>query len=305
MPDATMTLVKLIWLINLPASVSGNLQIFTFSVIFIRNREFRNGIGVSGCDNRPMPETQNAADRMLGLLVVVATIVTIGFNALAALGLVNGVTPATISERHPSVITPAGYAFSIWSLIYLWLVAFAIYQILRPERAGRRNIRLLYLASCVLNCAWIWFWHRSFVGVCLVLIVLLAVVLSLIVKEFSERATFREALFTKAPFGLYFGWVICAALINLNIVLTPVISGENVLNLLGAISIVIATAAAVLVCWKLHNYLFPLAAAWALAAIAINQTGHTSIIITAAFGTIVCLLTAGTIVTKLKDSTSE
>lgn len=242
---------------------------------------------------------------MFGLLVVVATIVTIGFNALAALGLVNGVTPATVSERHPSIITPAGYAFSIWSLIYLWLVAFAIYQVLRPVRGDLGRIRLLYIASCVLNCAWIWFWHRSFVGVCLVLIVLLAAVLFLIVRQFADPVSFREALFTKAPFGIYFGWVTCAALVSLNIVLTPVISSETALTLLGIISIVTATAAAVLVCWKLRNYFFPLAAAWALAAIAINQSHHSAIIITAAFGAIVCLLTAGTIVTKLKDSTSE
>lgn len=242
---------------------------------------------------------------MLGLLVVVATIVTIGINALAALGLINGVTPATISERHPSLITPAGYAFSIWALIYLWLLAFSIYQMLPTASERVRKVRWLYLASCLLNGVWLWFWHHGQVAVCVVLILLLAAVLALIVRQLAERTTFREATLSKAPFGIYFGWITCAAFVNLNILASELVPSAALLNVLGIASILAAAAAAVLVCWKFNNYLFPLAAAWALTAIAIQQTGRTAIIVAAAFGTIVCLLASGTIVTKLKDSTSE
>jgi hypothetical protein len=252
-----------------------------------------------------MPEAQNTADRMLGLLVVVATLATIGMNALAALGLINGVTPATISDRHPSLITPAGYAFSIWPLIYLWLVAFSIYQMLPAASDRVRGIPWPYLASCVLNIAWLWFWHHGQVGICLLLIVLLSAVLYLIVRRFSPPSNFREALLTKAPFGIYFGWVTCAAFVNLNILVAEVTTNEIGLRTLAVLSIATVTAAAIFVCWKLNNYLFALAAAWALTAIAIKQTGQTLIIITAAFAAIICMLTAGTIVAKLKDSTSE
>ena len=252
-----------------------------------------------------MPERQDTADRMLGLLVVVATIVTIGINALAALGLINGVTPATISERHPSLITPAGYAFSIWPLIYLWLLAFSIYQML-PEASSRvRDIRWLYLATCVLNGAWLWSWHHGQVAICFVLILLLSGVLGLIVKRLAEPTTFREAAATKAPFGVYFGWITCAAFVNVNILASEAVSNAALLNVLGVTSIVAVAGVAAWVCWKLNNYLFPLAAAWGLTAIAIKQTGQTAIIVAAVFGTIVCLLASGTIVTKLKDSTSE
>src|SRR5436190_21071037 len=143
-----------------------------------------------------MPETPNTADRMVGLLVIVATLATIGVNAQAALGLINGVTPAMISERHPSLITPAGYAFSIWSLIYLWLVAFSIYQLISDGRF--KNIRWLYLASCVLNVAWLWFWHHGEIAICLALIVGLAAVLFEIVRRLKDPFTFRDALFAKA-----------------------------------------------------------------------------------------------------------
>src|SRR5437764_12012194 len=164
-----------------------------------------------------MPEPQSTADRMLAIAVLVATLATIGVNAIAALGLINGVTPATISERHPSLITPAGYAFSIWSLIYLGLMAFSIYQLLPAASGALLRVRWPYLASCILNIAWLWCWHYGQIAVCLVLIILLAAVLAIIVKEFAAQTTFREAALTKAPFGIYFGWVTCAALVNLNI----------------------------------------------------------------------------------------
>src|SRR5438034_11698080 len=142
-----------------------------------------------------MPEPQSTADRMLAIAVLVATLATIGVNAIAALGLINGVTPATIAERHPSLITPAAYAFSIWSLIYLWLVAFSIYQLTSDGRF--KDIRTLYLASCVLNCAWLWFWHHGQIAICLLLIIGLAAALFEIVRRLSGALTFRDAVFTK------------------------------------------------------------------------------------------------------------
>jgi benzodiazapine receptor len=251
-----------------------------------------------------MPENPKTADRMLAVLVVVATVVTAGVNVVAALGLINGVTPATISDRHPSLLTPAGYAFSIWSLIYVGLLGFAVYQLVRAQGGKLGRVRLLYIASCVLNCAWIWSWHYGYVGVCLGVIIALAVILVLIVEQIAAPASFVDSLLTKAPFGIYAGWVTSAAFVNLNIVVSQY-AGEPVVTITAVASIIAATAVAVAVCLRMNNYFFPLAVAWALAAIAIKQTGHTTIIIAAAFGCIICLLMSGTVVTKLKDSTSE
>ena len=66
-----------------------------------------------------MAAAQSSYDRIRSFLVLAATLGVIGFNALASMGYVNGVTPGEISDNYPTSITPAGYAFSIWSLIYL------------------------------------------------------------------------------------------------------------------------------------------------------------------------------------------
>ena len=40
----------------------------------------------------------------------------------------DGKTIGGVSDNIKSLFTPAGYAFSIWGLIYLFLLGFAIYQ---------------------------------------------------------------------------------------------------------------------------------------------------------------------------------
>lgn len=252
-----------------------------------------------------MPDAPSLTTRMRASLVLVATLATITYNMFAAMGLVNGVTPATVSERNPSLVTPASYAFTIWSLIYLWMLAFSVYQLLPANMRRFGPVRTPYLASCLLNIGWIWFWHHGQIAVCTVLIALLAAMLFLINYRLRTSASAVETLFTKAPFGIYFGWITCAALINLNIFVTSLTVTVPLLMTLAVASVVFAAAAAVFVCWRLDNYFYPLAVAWALTAIAVKQSGNTPLVIAAVFATIACLITAGSVVTKLKDSTSE
>ena len=254
-----------------------------------------------------MTETTNSADRFRAVLVLLATLGMIAFNALAATGYVNGVTPEIISNKYPTVLTPAGYAFSIWSLIYLGMIAFSIYQLLPACVARFRHVRTLYIASCAFNCAWIYFWHREQLEICLVLIVGLLVTLMLMLARLRIAASVGEALFTKAPFGIYAGWVTAASLVNFVIFLKSagVELSPGGWNAVGVGCIVIAAAAAVIVRISLKNYLYPIAISWAVTAIAVKQSGNTPIVFAAAFAAVVGLVTAGSVVTNLKDSTSE
>jgi len=244
---------------------------------------------------------------MRAALVVVATIATIGFNALAAAGLVNGVTPAAISEKYQTVLTPASYAFSIWSLIYLGITAFTVYQLLPANLLRFRRVRSIFILTCVLNCAWIFFWHRDQIAVCLVLIIALLVSLLWMLVLFGRSDSAVESLFTTAPFGIYAGWVTAASLVNFLIFLKyeRIELSPFAWNALGFVLIILAAALAVIVRLKLRNYFFPLAIAWALTAIAVKQGSNTAIIVAAAIGVVTCLITAGTFVVNLKDSTSE
>ena len=58
----------------------------------------------------------------------IAFVSVVFINYFSNTGLLNNTTIGEISKDLNSLFTPAGYAFSIWGLIYLLLLGFAIYQ---------------------------------------------------------------------------------------------------------------------------------------------------------------------------------
>ena len=248
----------------------------------------------------------SSADRFRSALVLVATLGMIAFNALAAAGRVNGVTPAEISSKYPTVVTPAGYAFAIWSLIYAGLLVFSILQMLPTRQERYRPIRSAYILSCALNCAWIFFWHSDQIAISLAIIAFLLGTLIFIVAKVRVLDSPADIWLVKGPFGIYLGWVCAATLVNFAILLraAEVDLGSSEI-VLGAVLVLIAAAFGVLIRVKLINYFAPLAIAWALTAIAVKQSGKTLVVSIAAVGVIACLIAALSFVLKLKGSRDE
>lgn len=248
-----------------------------------------------------MTDSASGGDRFTAILVLAATIGTIIFNWLAAVGRVAGVTPAEISARYPTLVTPSGYAFSIWTLIYLGMLAFSTHQLMPANQPKYRGIRSLYILSCALNCAWLFFWHSDQIAVSFALIIALFAVLLLICVQLGETATPGEYWSVKAPFGLYAGWVAAAALINLAVLLVflDIKMSYSAGTVLSVLLILTAALIGILVRVRLSNYLFPLAIAWALTAIAVKQSGHTAVVVACAVGVILSLIATLSFVVNL------
>jgi hypothetical protein len=174
------------------------------------------------------------------------------------------------------------------------VVVFGIYQAL-PKNAERfRGVRSLYILSCAANCAWIYFWHQDQVVLCFVIILALLATLLLINFNLRNAQTMGEFWLVKAPFGIYFGWVTVASMVNLVVALKAV-NGDlpgSTETMLSCAFILLAAAAGILVRVKLANYFYPLAIAWAVTAIAVKQSGQTLIVVSAAVACIVSLFVA-------------
>lgn len=250
-----------------------------------------------------MEAAKNSTDRLRAILVLVAVVATIVFNWLAAAGYINNVTPDGVSDRYPTALTPAGYAFSIWSLIYVGLIGFSLYQ-LHPANLRRfRGVRTYFILSCLLNCAWIYFWHHDQIAICFGVIFALFCTLVLILIKLPGCGTATDTWLMQAPLGLYCGWVASASAISLMILLAYMNTPGG--SVLASVLILLAAGSAVLVRVALRNFFYSLAVAWAVTAIAVKQSGNTPIVVSAAIGVVVCLVTTGSFVTGLKDSTSE
>ena len=242
---------------------------------------------------------------MRSFLVLAATIGVIVFNWLAATGRL-GTDTAAVSAEYPTLLTPAGYAFSIWSLIYVGLVAFSIYQLLPSNLARFRAVRSFYIFSCALNCAWLYFWHREQIVICFVIILALALILFAISYQLKDPESLRDTWAAKEPFGLYFGWVTAAMLVNFTIMLKFLgVEFSATAGTLVAVSLILLAAVfAILVRYKLTTYIYPLAIAWALTAIAVKQSGQTLVVAAAAIGVVACLIASASFVMNLKSSSN-
>ena len=247
------------------------------------------------------------SDRLRPYLVILATAGMIVFNWMAAAGYVNGVTPEEISNKYPTIVTPAGYAFSIWSLIYVGLIAFSIYQVLPSTITRFRSMRSLYILSCVLNCAWIYSWHHDHPILCLVIIVMLWLTLLFAYRLLDPGNSVTDSWFVKAPFGLYLGWVTAATLVNLAVVIqaSEFDLSTVAMVVVGVVLILLAALIGVSARVTLSNFFFPLAIAWALTAIAVKQSGNTAIVVACAVGVVACLVATLSFVVNLKGTLDE
>ena len=88
---------------------------------------------------------------------VLALMMVIALNGLAASGAMSGDSIGVIANRYRSLFLPADYVFGIWSLIYLGLIATAIYQALPTAGAERavQRLGIWWAVTGALNVAWI------------------------------------------------------------------------------------------------------------------------------------------------------
>jgi translocator protein len=150
---------------------------------------------------------------------LVATLAVIAVNAAANILPINGMNTGQLSALYPTGFTPSGWAFSIWSLIYLGLLAFSLISIIGTERARARVQRLLpwYLVNAAGNAGWIIAWHYHFVAlsVAIMLVILLTLVVMTAMLRNAARPTRAEFWAIDAPMRLYFGWITAATLVNI------------------------------------------------------------------------------------------
>jgi hypothetical protein len=159
--------------------------------------------------------------QVVNMLAVVAVIVV---NGLANTLPLNGQTQAEISDRFDVFFVPAGYAFSIWGLIFLGLIAFAVYQALPAQRENPRLRRVGYLfaLSCVANITWLFLWHYEvFVLTLVAMLALLLLLIGVYLRLDIGRAQVGgvERWLVDVLFSVYLGWITVATIANVTVVL--------------------------------------------------------------------------------------
>jgi hypothetical protein len=164
----------------------------------------------------------NRADTVRQWVVTVCAVVAIagsfvGSGALGGTPIAEAAGGALSSDS--TLIAPAVPAFSIWSVIYLGLVAYTVWQLLPSRRHDVRQRSLGYpvAASLVLNAVWILSVQAGLLAVSVIVIVLLLAVLAYTFRLCiaTRRSSTIEAIVVDGTVGLYLGWVCVATAANI------------------------------------------------------------------------------------------
>lgn len=157
------------------------------------------------------------------LSVTILYIVMIATNAAAVLLPLNGMTTQEVSDSYPNLFAPAGLTFAIWSVIYLLLAGFVVYQWFEPANQSvlsnhqiRKKLRILFAASSLLNSIWLVAWQ--YLQINLSVIIMLALLITLIYLNHLLRSTTlnkKDYVFIRLPFSIYFGWITIATIANI------------------------------------------------------------------------------------------
>jgi|SRR3989339_539770 len=203
--------------------------------------------------------------------------ITIFINALANIVRLNGKTTGEIANQFPVYFVPAGYVFSIWSLIYVALIAFAVYQALPRNRMRSLIItsRIIFMVSCFANIVWILLWHYGYITLTILVMIVLLFSLLIIytrVQRISHIISVSDRWCVQKPFSLYLGWVTVATISNMSVVLYVLgwQGGWLAPQIWSATMIIVATIISALVIIPRKDWVYGLVIVWALIGIAVK-----------------------------------
>jgi len=231
--------------------------------------------------------------KTLSLVNGLALLITIVINYLSNAGVFGGNTMETISDKYQNYFTPAGYAFSIWGLIYLGLLGFVIYTWraiykTNPEEDIVTRIGWWFVISCIANSLWVITWLNDLTGLSLIIMaVLLFSLLKIIVNTRMELDfhPFKKYLFIFWPFAIYTGWVTVAIIANAAAWLTKINwSGWGISEINWTIiMIIVAGLINVFMVFKRNLREYAAAGIWGLMAVASANSQEVSSIATTCY----------------------
>ena len=161
--------------------------------------------------------------RFRKILVIGAVAFALAAPASQAL-LGFGLSASAFAGQGDSTLRAVGWAFSIWSLIYTGLVAYAIYQAL-PRNDGNPRLAALAVPSAVAiaGCgAWILAsaFNARWLSVAIILVSAVSLSWALVRTPRAGSAAVGERLCVWWPLGLLAGWLTIATALNILTVMT-------------------------------------------------------------------------------------
>lgn len=211
------------------------------------------------------------------IIVCISLVIMLGANALAVLLPLNGKTTKELSDAIEIFFVPEGYVFSIWSLIYIALIGYALYQFTAEANKNEKlqSIGTLFIVNALANAGWIFLWHYEYVATSVVLMLVILCTLIAIYQKLDigrTKVPAKEYWLTHFPFSIYLGWISVATIANVAGALHVHEWGAWGIapEVWSAIMIIVASVLAVVMLWQRKDMVFTGVVIWALIGIALK-----------------------------------
>lgn len=224
----------------------------------------------------------------IGYLIAYALMIFLNYWSATDVG--------SVADQEQAIIQPAGFAFSIWGLIYVLLFIWIIrlFFINKWEGSIIERITFWPIANFILNGLWIIAFTQEWLFISTLIIVTLLITLIIMYRRITDKND--RSWFDRLTISIYFAWVTVATIVN---IFTWFV-GMGVTEFLGLseltwtnILLIVATGIMIYVSLKHKDWLYPLVFVWSYAAIFIeNQTEYTSLVVVLIISLIVQLGTS-------------
>eukprot|EP00427_Karlodinium_veneficum_P020677 CAMPEP_0169104660 /NCGR_PEP_ID=MMETSP1015-20121227/23379_1 /TAXON_ID=342587 /ORGANISM="Karlodinium micrum, Strain CCMP2283" /LENGTH=270 /DNA_ID=CAMNT_0009165963 /DNA_START=71 /DNA_END=880 /DNA_ORIENTATION=- len=186
---------------------------------------------------------------------------------------VYGGTNTELSSKYQTLVTPSGWAFSIWGPIFMWEAVFVLAQFFPSFRQSILVMKVSpwWWSLCIMQIAWTVAFAQE--QITLSLIFMLSILGSLLAIAGSTdglRMTALEYVLLRAPFSLQLGWIIAASVVNINVQADAAKSSQQFLLAIAVLSNAIVLAIVTIFTFAVRSPdpIIALVVAWAFAGIA-------------------------------------
>lgn len=240
--------------------------------------------------------------KALAIATLLAILATLAVNTLSNLIPPGGENVGEIANTLLTgvLIIPANYAFAIWGVIYLGIIAYGFYQ-LRPTNRRKpviRQVNKWLITACIAQVIWIFLftWRQFGWSILAMLGILLPLVMIYLRLDIGKAVVNRRAQWAvHIPFSIYLAWISVATIVNVASALyTGGWSGWGLSApawtvIMLVISVLIAATLTLQRCDVAFNLVF----VWAYGAIAIKHWAIPVVGMTAIISAITLLLILG------------
>ena len=246
------------------------------------------------------------------VVTIVAIFGSIVVNTVSNIVPLNGVSVGALSNTlFANVqIIPANYAFAIWGLVYIGLIAFGIAQ-LQPNQRQNPSLQqggYRLAIACLAQCLWIYlFLARLFPLSTLAMLGILVPLIGLYqcLHTGQRRVSQQERWLIHLPISVYLGWITVATVVNVAIALYSVNwGGWGISSEVWTVFVMLISAAiAAIVNVQRGDMAYLLVIVWALVAIVLRQMNTPLIAVTG--GVLAIALVLLGVVNRLKTLRSN